>query len=144
MRLDPKRLEPFGDTHDLESSPDKIDQIKDMLPGGGVERYEHERALAEYLDNGYPLVDLMGASRCVLDPSHGSITGGNALRTDGEWLWREDTSHYVRQHHLLLPERFVRHVEDEQFDVPELKKAALMELEERILREEGFSRPDES
>ncbi|MBI4346566.1 MAG: hypothetical protein HY553_06905 [Elusimicrobia bacterium] len=61
--------------------------------------------LSDYLDRGAELAAYLGASWCRFG-CEGPL-GCRELH-DGEWAWPEGLSHYVREHHLILPEELVR------------------------------------
>jgi hypothetical protein len=45
---------------------------------------------------------------------------GNVLRwrSDGVWTWRNDLSHYVRDHFVRLPDAMVEHIRLRQYQLP--------------------------
>ena len=68
---------------------------------------EYERdVVEEYLSRGVIVWACMGKSRCRFC---GEENGSLELR-DGVYIWPEGLAHYVRDHHVRLPEEFVRHV----------------------------------
>lgn len=89
------------------------------------------RRLVDYLRQGHLLEAWMGGEACVLDQGHFDV-GSMASLTDGEWVWREDTVHYVEHHGARLDDRFLEHVQGNEFTVPELSDSALSELEEQL------------
>lgn len=62
--------------------------------------------IANYLDAGATFAVYRGLSWCRFFCDHPM---GNAELTDGEWVWPQDLSHYVRGHNVRLPEEFVQH-----------------------------------
>jgi hypothetical protein len=44
----------------------------------------------------------------------------SSLVTDGEWLWRQDLSHHLAMHHVVLPEEFLTRVREFADEVPAL------------------------
>ena len=61
-----------------------------------------------YLAGGFTTRIYMGWSECRLC---GKPNGTSEL-TDGVYIWPEGLSHYVGEHGVRLPDRFVRHVVD--------------------------------
>lgn len=66
-----------------------------------------ERVIA-YLDQGSVFKVYRGFSWCRFGCNHEPM--GSAELTDGKWVWPEGLSHYVRDHDVTLPDRFLRHV----------------------------------
>jgi hypothetical protein len=64
------------------------------------------RSVADYLDRGREYAAYRGTSWCRFFCDR--EMGGREL-TDGAWVWPEDLGHYVRDHHIVLPDEFVRH-----------------------------------
>jgi hypothetical protein len=64
-------------------------------------------ALAAF-ECGVPVFNVMGASADPFEPGV-YITGGPSLVSDGQWVWREDTPHFVRRYGVRLPEAFIHH-----------------------------------
>jgi len=62
--------------------------------------------VAQALDRGLYFRGYMGYSNCRLC---GKLNGTSEY-TDGVYVWPEGLSHYVRKHHVRLPDEFVRHV----------------------------------
>lgn len=66
--------------------------------------------LATYLDEASVFESYRGISWCRFGCGHRSM--GSRELTDGEWVWPEGLSHYVREHGVVLPEEFICHVEN--------------------------------
>jgi hypothetical protein len=74
--------------------------------------------VADYLDHGQVAASFMGASRCRVCTR---LNGSRDL-TDGDYLWPEGLSHYVRAHGLRLPAEFLAHVEQRLHNLEELER----------------------
>jgi hypothetical protein len=81
-------------------------------------------AVADYLGGGHELITAMDLSRDVFDESR-DVMNGSSIRTDGEWLWRDDLAYYVSRHDVALPEEFLRAIRDRNYVVPDLDDATL-------------------
>ncbi|WP_405179648.1 hypothetical protein OG225_38745 [Nocardia sp. NBC_01377] len=46
------------------------------------------------------------------------IPGGSSLISDGRWIWRVDSIHYLADHPLAFPEAFLRHVRSAEYRPP--------------------------
>lgn len=64
--------------------------------------------IGKYLDRGVPVFDVMEATVDPLDRST-RIVGGPSLLSDGEWVWRNDLSYFVRKYRVAVSDEFVRH-----------------------------------
>lgn len=69
---------------------------------------ETKARVIAYLDQGSVFEVYRGASWCRFGCHHHPM--GNAELTDGKWVWPTGLSHYVRDHDVMLPDRFLRHV----------------------------------
>jgi len=61
------------------------------------------QAIADYLDAGSEIAAYRGTSWCRFFCDHPM---GHRELTDGQWVWPEGLSHYVRDHHVRLPDEF--------------------------------------
>ncbi|MGW5450581.1 hypothetical protein [Nocardia sp. NPDC003979] len=100
-------LEPIGIYREMYRSG------HDDLPSLRESRTTHhldDRALIlEYMVAATPVFDVMGSVVDLFDPST-SIRSGQSLISDGTWLWRVDSIHYLTRYDLAIPEEFVEHV----------------------------------
>jgi hypothetical protein len=71
--------------------------------------------VADYLDRGHVFEVYRGRSWCRFFCEH--LMGCREL-TDGYWVWPEDLSHYVRDHGVIVPLEFIRHVESRPTPIP--------------------------
>ena len=104
--------------------PDPPESIADHV---GAEPLEDTDLVTQYLDNGYVLVDMMDIQRDVLDPEQ-EILSGSSILTDGDWLWRQDLSHYVRRHHITLPPDLLATIRERQYTMPSVEEKRLIAL----------------
>ncbi|WP_280872099.1 hypothetical protein [Streptomyces sp. MJP52] len=80
-----------------------------------------ETDLVAYLDAGHVLLDVMeGGCDIITGNPHRHGLGCSSPVTDGTWLWRLDTPHYLETHHVLLPEAFLEHVRGLNYRMPAL------------------------
>ena len=104
--------------------PEPVQSIADHLGAGPL---EDAGQVTEYLDNGYVLIDMMDVERDVLDPEQ-QILSGSSILTDGEWLWRQDLSYYVRRHHVSLPPEFLAVIRERHHTMPTVDEKRLIAL----------------
>ncbi|MFI5493420.1 hypothetical protein [Actinoplanes sp. NPDC051859] len=93
-----------------------------------------EGNLAEYLDSGIPLVDIMESTTDVVGGEE-RISGGSSILTDGSWVWRQDLPFYVRNYHLVLDDNFIAHAVEMNFVIPQQERATLLALADTVTRE---------
>ncbi len=88
-----------SETHNRPRPNDHIDSSWD----------EHERILvASHLEGGFWIgAPLDGDGVCLLC---GERMYRGFVRTDGTFIWRDGLAHYVREHSVRLPQRFINHV----------------------------------
>ncbi|MTE11558.1 hypothetical protein [Nocardia aurantiaca] len=58
---------------------------------------------------GTPIFDVAGDITDLLDPAK-SIRSGPSLVSDGEWIWRVDSIHYLENYAVEIPAEFLEHV----------------------------------
>ncbi len=73
-----------------------------------------DRLLA-YLDSGHVVGRHMGYSQCRCC---GREVVGTCDLSDGEWVWPQGLSHYLREHGLPLPEPVLSTFQDREYQVP--------------------------
>jgi hypothetical protein len=128
----------FEELEDVKfTRPVKRESIRDALLAGAS--YPQVRML-EYLERGQSVVDWMSTPSDVLDPDV-TIPGGDSIRTDGEWAWRLDLTHYVRRYPLRLPTDLVERAEQNSYAPPPVNSDQLRLITEEIVRDLGYRGP---
>jgi hypothetical protein len=67
---------------------------------------EQRKSVIEYLENGKISASYLGFSHCRICNKNDFEMGVSDL-TDGEWVWPEGLSHYVKNHQVELPKEFI-------------------------------------
>ncbi|QDU50345.1 hypothetical protein [Gimesia panareensis] len=80
---------------------------------GGMET-EDKELVADYLDRGVVYRQYRGYSWCRFSCGVDGPEIGSSDLTDGEWVWPQGLSHYIRRHDVRLPDFFVEHVRQNQ------------------------------
>ncbi len=93
--------------------------------------YADQDDIASYLRAGHEILSVMGSSQDALEPE-GQILGGDSIYTDGDWLWRGDLWHYVRAHHIQLPEAFLARIRERGYSMPNVEHSRLLEVLEYV------------
>jgi len=75
--------------------------------------------ICRYLDSGVRFMGWLGYSSCRFSCGIPDSQMGVRDLSDGRWVWPEGLSHYVRAHHVLLPEQFLRSMGDAGWRCPE-------------------------
>ncbi len=92
--------------------------------------YPWQAAIADYLDSGTVVV---WSPELVDDPLvPGESAGFRCVRTDGEWLWPGELSHFVRRHGIQVSEEFVQRMRANDWIAPTPSPAALEEAKEWV------------
>ena len=81
--------------------------------------------LASYLQSGFKLRGWLGHSFCRFSCGIPRSQMGSSDVTDGVWVWPEGFLHYVEFHNIDLPQEFVFHVQENNYQVnipPDLKE----------------------
>lgn len=71
---------------------------------------ELRNIVATYLENGKVFLYYLGFSWCRFNCGIEDHEMGAGCFTDGDYVWPEGLSHYVRKHEVWLPAIFIEHV----------------------------------
>ena len=85
---------------------DMVDEGWDASERPGAAGYLDRDGVASYLERGFIARAYMGLSPCRLCRQN----NGCLELTDGTFLWSEGLAHYVRDHAVRLPDRFLEHI----------------------------------
>jgi len=75
-------------------------------------------AICRYLDSGEMFRVYMGYSSCRFSCGISDFQMGTCDLSDGQWMWPEGLSHYIRIHDVLLPEEFIQSMADAGWQCP--------------------------
>jgi hypothetical protein len=89
---------------------------------------EDKDRLVSYLEQSPIVVTSSPSSRCLLCPSEVPTL---CYQSDGAWLWPKSLAHYVREHSIVLPERFVQHIRDWNYEAPREEEMPVISLRDR-------------
>lgn len=92
-------------------------------PFGMVGHYndqELKTKIIKYLKSGNIYVQWRGFSNCRFkcDPKHRAL--GTKCLSDGVYVWPEGFYHYIEKHNIILPEAFLEHIKNNNFQVPKI------------------------
>jgi hypothetical protein len=88
---------------------------------------DHETAIVTYLNMGATFAVSPCLIHDVINPEHPVICG-LAVRTDGVWEWPSDLDYYVKQYHVKLPDGFVAHMKNNDWEVPPISESDLIRI----------------
>lgn len=77
------------------------------------------KAICRYLDSGARFMDSLGYSFCRFQCGVPDSELGSSDLSDGYWVWPQGLSHYVREHHIVLPEEFTQFMANAGWRCPE-------------------------
>ncbi|MFG2476523.1 hypothetical protein [Streptomyces fagopyri] len=97
-----------------DAAADSAPSLRDAVRGSGP--WDEDRILA-HLDSAREIYTTMGARRDALTDDEW-IAGSESLMTDGTWIWPIDLTHYVRRHHVSVPQEFLDHMRANSYTVP--------------------------
>ena len=66
--------------------------------------------VSTYLENGKPFIPYLGYSWCRFRCGIEDHKMGSYSFTDGDYVWPEGLSHYLKNHDVWLPDIFIEHV----------------------------------
>ncbi|WP_280179836.1 hypothetical protein [Nocardia cyriacigeorgica] len=65
--------------------------------------------IVDYLRAAPPVLDVLDVERDLIDNTH-QITSAASLISDGTWIWRVDSIHYLSRYAIDIPDEFLTHV----------------------------------
>lgn len=83
--------------------------LPSLRDSGAGETIEDRKLVAEYMKAGTPVFDVPGDVSDLIDPAK-SIRSGPSLVSDGVWIWRVDSIHYLENYTVEIPAEFLEHV----------------------------------
>jgi hypothetical protein len=97
------KMQRFGFFREHFSEPSGLISIREAQ----MAARKTDSMVTRYLDESPTVADFTEASECLLGCEE-ILSGCSSVKTDGQWVWRADSSHYVRVHGLLLPTEFIK------------------------------------
>jgi hypothetical protein len=94
---------------------------------GGSLPYPDQVNILSYLKSGKEFITCLGLTSDVLNPSSEMIAPH--VLTDGVWAWSLDLEYYVRKYYVQLPELFLHHMRENEWQVPDIDEQTLELLE---------------
>ena len=104
--------------------PSPAPSIRDNI---GSEQLPDLDEVLAYLSAGHVLIDMMDIENDPLNPAQ-QILNGSTMLTDGDWLWRQDFTYYVRYHDVTLPPEFLAAIRAQAYEVPAVPEERLVEI----------------
>ncbi|WP_460728888.1 hypothetical protein [Nocardia heshunensis] len=100
-------LQPVGIYQEMFRKPrTELPSLRDSFTAGPVEDRD---MIVAYMKAATPIFDVLVDFTDLLDVSR-SIPGGPSLVSDGVWIWRMDSIHYLEHYPLEIPPAFLDHV----------------------------------
>ncbi|MEV6277763.1 hypothetical protein [Nocardia sp. NPDC051832] len=96
-------------------------QGKEQLPllreSQATQALGDQQEILRYMRAATPVFDVL---EDVLDLVDNTITipSGPSLISDGRWIWRVDSIHYLTTYRLAFPDEFVQHVRSQNYRPP--------------------------
>ncbi|MBD5394294.1 MAG: hypothetical protein HDR71_08475 [Lachnospiraceae bacterium] len=88
----------------------------------------NEDKIIKYLEEGVIYCVSPGLTTDILGKSN-EIIDSLKILTDGEWIWPSDLSYYVKKYHVKLNEKFILHMQNAYWTVPNRQEIKLEQLE---------------
>lgn len=104
--------------------PTPTPSIRDNVGAGPLTEVD---AVLNYLDAGHVLIDVMDIENDPFNPVQ-QLFNGSTMLTDGEWLWRQDYTYYIRYHDVVVPPDFLAAVPARAYVVPNVPEQRLLEI----------------
>lgn len=93
------------------------DELPSLRAAQATQPLTDRQAILEYMRSAPPVFDVLEDVTDLLDGST-AIPGGPSLISDGRWIWRVDSIHYLATYRLNFPEKFLFHVRDADYQPP--------------------------
>ena len=75
-------------------------------------------SVIEYLNRGDAIVVTFCRNSDEIDPSRIGPNSPIEWCSDGEWLWPNILSYYIREYDLPFPKSFYKHMQDQSWSIP--------------------------
>ncbi len=75
---------------------------------------ENKDKILKYLNNGYKVSTLSTMKQCEVCMSS---AGPVSYFTDGYWIWPKWLNHYLTEHNIELPEKFLKKMKANNFEI---------------------------
>ncbi|MEV0249033.1 hypothetical protein AB0H76_20690 [Nocardia sp. NPDC050712] len=82
-----------------------------------TEALTDQQEILQYMRAGTPVFDVLEDVVDLVD-STTTIPSGPSLISDGQWIWRVDSIHYLSSYRLAFPDSFVQHVRATNYQPP--------------------------
>lgn len=102
----------------------KVPKINEEL--GSVDE-DLAKMLSDYMDSGVLLLRTTMLQEDVLAVDD-SPRVPSCIRTDGEFVWSDASSYYIRHHRVSPGQDFISHVESLDFTLPEVSEERVVSL----------------
>ncbi|MBL1075199.1 hypothetical protein JK358_12430 [Nocardia sp. 2] len=100
-------LKPVGIYREMYRKPrTDLPSLRDSYTDATIEDRD---LVAQYMNSATPIFDVAADVTDLLNPAQ-SIPSGPSLLSDGEWIWRADSVHYLANYPLTIPPQFLTHV----------------------------------
>ena len=93
------------------------DELPSIFESYGDHVIEDRQRVLDYLDAAPGVFDVLDVLTDVINNTD-QILSASSLVSDGTWIWRVDSAHYLRRHDLDIPDDFLRHVRDRNYQPP--------------------------
>lgn len=101
------RLKPVGIYQEMYR---KVRAELPLLRDSHVDTPIQDRSLVvAYMEAATPIFDVLSDTTDLIDPAK-TVRGGLSLVSDGEWIWRVDSVHYLANYSVDIPLEFLAHV----------------------------------
>ncbi|MEV6274652.1 hypothetical protein [Nocardia sp. NPDC051832] len=107
-------LRPVGMYREMYASKPELPSLREQSAGQQLSDWE---AVLEYMRSAPAVFDVLDVVADVFDPAT-QISSASSLHSDGQWIWRVDSIHYLSKYHFPVPEEFLRHVRAAGYQPP--------------------------
>ncbi|MEO1245768.1 MAG: hypothetical protein AAFX56_08835 [Pseudomonadota bacterium] len=94
----------------------------------GASTGQDKKRIAHYLDTAH-LIATTSRIQFPCAISGHRFFGSVSYRTDGQWLWLDDLSHYVIEHGVCIPPEMMEHMRTYHFEPPEVTEKQIEKLD---------------
>jgi len=112
--MKPHKINPKSEKHPIAIGYWKSDDAPYFPDPHQFVRHDIEPGLriivAEYLDRGTHFIPFLGHSWCRFKCGANENVMGSFCFTDGDYIWPQGLSHYIKIHDVWLPDDFIKHV----------------------------------
>ncbi|MFE3759468.1 hypothetical protein ACFXO9_34645 [Nocardia tengchongensis] len=110
------RLKPVGLFREMYKVG-RHDALPSLFESSTDRVIDDREQVLEYMRTAPGVLDVLDVLTDMINNTD-KIRSASSLISDGEWIWRVDSAHYLSRHNLDIPDEFLQHVREHNYTPP--------------------------